>query len=110
MRWYGRLRRSSDIAFVRRRGRQASSSCLVAYGSSGHQPETIVAVTVAKTVGGAVVRNRVRRRIRGALDALAPLAAGQRLLFVAKPAAAEASYERLATEVERALARLSGGG
>jgi ribonuclease P protein component len=53
------------------------------------------------------VRNRVRRRIRGALDALTPPALAQRLLFVAKPAAAQASYEHLAAEVERALARLS---
>jgi ribonuclease P protein component len=106
VRWYGRLRRSSEIAFVRRRGRQVSSSCLVAYAAPADVPGSIVAVTVAKTVGGAVVRNRVRRRIRGALDALPAPAAGERLLFVAKPAAAQASYERLAGEIERALARL----
>jgi ribonuclease P protein component len=82
-------------------------SCLVAYAAPAGRSETIVAVTVAKTVGGAVVRNRVRRRIRGALDALAPPAAAQRLLFVAKPAAAGATYERLAGEVGTALARLS---
>jgi ribonuclease P protein component len=107
VRWYGRLRRSNEIAFVRRRGRQASLSCLVAYVVPSQQSESTVAVTVAKTVGGAVVRNRVRRRIRGALDALTPPALAQRLLFVAKPAAAQASYEHLAAEVERALARLS---
>jgi ribonuclease P protein component len=54
-----------------------------------------------------VTRNLVRRRIRGALDAIPPLAVPLRLLFVAKPAAAAASYERLEGEVGALVGRLS---
>jgi ribonuclease P protein component len=107
VRWYGRLRRSSEIAFVRRRGRQAGSPYLLGYGTAADHGESIVAVTVAKTVGGAVARNRVRRRIRGALDALGPPPAALRLLVVAKPAAASASYEELARDARAVLGRLS---
>ena len=64
-------------------------------------------MTVAKPVGGAVARNLVRRRVRGALDGLAPPAVPLRILFVAKPAAAAASYERLEGEVGTLVSRLS---
>jgi len=103
VRWYEGLRRSNEIAFVRRRGRLASLGCLSAYALDEPRGRTSVAVSVAKTVGSAVTRNLVRRRIKGALDAQPPAAAPLRLLFVAKPAAASASYERLARDVSLAL-------
>jgi ribonuclease P protein component len=106
MRWYGRLRRSSEIAFVRRRGRAAAYPTLTAFAADAAGGSSRVAVTVSKAVGPAVTRNLIRRRVRGALDALGPQPAA-RLLFVAKPAAAEASYARLAADVAAALARLA---
>ena len=102
MRWYGRLRRSGEIAFVRRRGRRSafpSFSVFALAGGSG----TAVCVTVSKAVGGAVVRNAVRRRIRGALDALEIPAPGARMVFVAKPEAALLPYARIAADVAAAL-------
>jgi ribonuclease P protein component len=110
VRWYEGLRRSNEIAFVRRRGRLASLGCLSAYALDEPRGRTSVAVSVAKTVGSAVTRNLVRRRIKGALDAQPPAAAPLRLLFVAKPAAASASYERLARDVSLALSRLAASG
>jgi ribonuclease P protein component len=107
VRWYERLRRSSEIAFVRRRGRAASFACLTAYALGAPRARTCVAVSVGKAVGGAVTRNLVRRRVRGILDGLPPLGVPLRVLFVAKPAAATASFERLSGEVGTALARLS---
>lgn len=63
-------------------------------------------VTVAKSVGGAVVRNRVRRRIKGALDGLAPPTEPTRLVLVARPSAAIEPYARLAQDLEAVLVRL----
>jgi ribonuclease P protein component len=106
VRWYDRLRRSSEIAFVRRRGKPAGTGGLVAYGLADRTGRTRVAVTVATTVGGAVTRNLVKRRIRGALDALNPPVVPLRLVIVAKPAAATLPYDRLAKDVASALGRL----
>jgi ribonuclease P protein component len=108
VRWYGRLCRSSEIAFVRRRGRRVSLAALTVFALAGPEGPTRVAVTVAKTVGNAVVRNRVRRRIRGALDALGPEPRARKLLFVAKPVAASLPFERLAQDVAAALGRPGG--
>ena len=106
MRWYQSLRRQSDFVAVRRRGRRANFPTVAAYALDGHGPSRI-GVTVSKAVGGAVVRNLVRRRIQGALDGIGPGAASLRLVFVAKPEAAREPYERLALDVESALARLA---
>jgi ribonuclease P protein component len=64
------------------------------------------AVVAGKKVGGAVVRNRVKRRLRAILDTL--LAAGARgadLVIIAHPPAVEAAYDDLAGAVGRALRR-----
>jgi len=106
MRTFGRLRRQSEIAFVRRRGRALALPTLTAYASDGSTGMARIGVTVSKAVGGAVVRNRVRRRVRGALEALPPLDPGRRILFVASPAAA-GSYAEVARDVSRAVARLA---
>ena len=106
MRWYERLRRSSDIASVRRRGRRSGGPLFAAFGVLGGD-RTAVAVSVSKAVGNAVVRNTVRRRVRGALDASPPVPAGLRVLFVARPAAAQAPYAAVAADVARIMRELA---
>ena len=102
MRWYGRLRRSGEIAFVRRKGRRAGYAGFAVFSVEGGAG-TRVCVTVSKAVGGAVARNTVRRRIRGALEALPIAAPNVRLVFVARPEAASVPFERLAADVAAAL-------
>ena len=54
---------------------------------------TRVGITVSSRVGNAVVRNRVRRRLREALRARsARLSAGHDVLLMARPASARATW------------------
>jgi ribonuclease P protein component len=60
---------------------------------------------VSKAVGGAVVRNKVRRRLRHLVRPLvAELPAGSLLVVRALPASAGASFETLGSDLEAALA------
>ncbi len=62
---------------------------------------------VAKTVGNAVVRNRVRRRLKAAAYSMAPgLPDGTETVFRALPPSATANFTELSAEVERSVSRL----
>lgn len=99
-----------------RKGRRAGSRTLVAHlllpeeqqvvGMSG-QPVR-VGFVVSKAVGNAVVRNRVKRRLRHAVrPVLADLPPGSVLVVRAQAAAADASYPELGADLARCLDRVA---
>jgi ribonuclease P protein component len=103
MRRFASLRRSGEIAFVRRSGRKQVFPAIAVFAADGGGP-CRVAITVSKAVGGAVERNLVRRRIRAALEELgASLPAGRRFVIVARPGSWERPYAELAAQVRRAV-------
>ncbi len=109
MRWFASLRRAADFGRVRRRGRRAALAHLTAFGTAGGSGIPRVGITVSGAVGGAVVRNRLRRRVQGALEELGPrTGAGAQIVLVLRPQAAAASYRALAEDVARALATVGG--
>ena len=79
------------------------SSAIV--GPSTEPPR--VAYAVGRGVGGAVARNRVRRRLRAATRSHAgELVGGRAYLVGATPAAASTSYTDLSTALHGALSAL----
>jgi ribonuclease P protein component len=62
------------------------------------------AFAVPKRVGTAVVRNRVRRRLREALRAL-PVCEGYDLVISVRPEAAAATFQTLLSELKLLLRR-----
>ena len=64
---------------------------------------------VGRAVGPAVVRNRVKRRLRAAVAARQrPLPPGARVVVRALPEAALADFPQLAADLDAALARVLG--
>lgn len=67
-----------------------------------------VGFVVSRAVGPAVTRNLVKRRLRHlSREQLGVLPPGSMLVIRALPAAAEASYDQLARELDRCLAKVS---
>jgi ribonuclease P protein component len=95
-----RLHQSSDIQRVRRTGKSYAHPLLVLVAARGEPPARRVAFSVGKRVGGAVVRNRARRRLREAIRPLAgSIAEGWDLLLIARAGAAKADFSELAAAV-----------
>lgn len=86
-----RLRRRQDFERVQRRGRSFAHPLLIAR----YQPNDLTisrwGFSVGKRVGGAVVRNRVRRRLRE-IARQVPVRPGLDLVIIARPGAAMAEF------------------
>lgn len=100
-----RLRRSEDFATTIRGGARAGRRTLVVHCRLvDDRAGSRVGFVVARTVGGAVVRNKVRRRLRGVvLEERDSLAAGMDLVVRALPPSAEATYDELSSDFRSAL-------
>lgn len=116
-----RMRRAEDFRRVLRTGRRAGGSVLTAHlllpvgpdGVAGTPGEVLsgdpakVGFVVSRAVGSAVVRNRVKRRLRELMRGrLASLPRGCLLVLRAHPAAASARQADLAADLDLVIGRL----
>ncbi len=109
-----RLRRRRDFAATVRGGRRAGRRTLVVHLRRDLASDTTpprAGFVVSRAVGGAVVRNRVRRRLRHLLrDHLDELPGGATVVVRALPPSAEASYAALRADLVGALRTALGAG
>lgn len=124
-----RLRRRAEFAAAIRAGRRAGRGALVVHVASspvasvlpptgtaapaeqptGARPAAAASVArtgfvVSKAVGGAVVRNQVRRRLRHLMrERLSALPVGADVVVRATPAAAGRGYAQLGVDLDAAL-------
>ena len=91
-----RLSRSRDFDAVYRRGRSVSTRFLVLhfFRRDEEAQSTRLGIAIPKAVGSAVVRNRLKRRLRESWRALEDVPAGFDFVLVARPGLAEASEAR----------------
>ncbi|HEX2766906.1 MAG TPA: ribonuclease P protein component [Candidatus Limnocylindria bacterium] len=100
------LRRRADFEAVGRDGITRSSPLLVLRALRTGRAETRVGLSTPRTLGGAVQRNRVRRRLRELVRArLERIGPGWDLLLIARPAAATASHAELGAAIDALLRR-----
>src|SRR5712675_3007358 len=95
-----RLSRASEFQRLRREGRSFHGKFIVlSVLKNAPTPEVRVGLITSRRVGGAVARNRVRRRLREIIRAARPqIHAGTWLTLIARQAAAQATSGILAAE------------
>ena len=100
-----RLRSRRDFKQVYQRGQTVSLPTMVLYWRKNGGLGKRIGFSVSKKLGGAVERNRVKRRCRAAAHELLPKCpSGFDLVFVARPAAAKADYSHLQADMAQTLA------
>lgn len=102
-----RLRSPDQFQRVRRDGRTWDTALLVLNAAPSRRKASRCGFVVTKRIGGAVERNRAKRRTREAVRlCYACVAPGWDLVFIIRsPAVAEAPFNTIQTDVERLLKR-----
>ena len=92
----GTLKKNSDFRRLYAKGKSAATPYLVLYARPNRLGENRVGYTVSVKLGHAVVRNRVRRRLREIYRLNTPLLRqGYDLVVVARSRAVDCRYQKL---------------
>ncbi|MGE5617748.1 MAG: ribonuclease P protein component [Sphingomonadaceae bacterium] len=101
-----RLKKSAEFQRVRALRQSWAHPLLVLYVAPNGLELTRIGISTSKRIGKAVTRNRVKRLIREATRSYLPsLPPGRDLVFVARPASAEAGFDQINRAVEILLRR-----
>lgn len=99
-----RLRSTREFSRVRRSGRSANNPLVALYVLHTRSRDIRVGFSVSKRVGNAVIRNRVKRRLREAIRPLLHcVRPGTDLVFIARPPSANASWTQILESVSSLL-------
>jgi ribonuclease P protein component len=99
-----RLVRKADFDAVYRHGKRRSNSHFTVFSKANDLPESRFGFSIKRAIGGAVVRNRIRRRIREVIRLhRQEISAGWDIVIHPKPHVAAAPFAALTTELLKLL-------
>jgi ribonuclease P protein component len=100
-----RMRRPEEFKQTLSRGRKAGDALLAIAAAHGAGPGPRFGLSVSKRTGGAVQRNRLKRRLKEALRQIG-LTGPWSIVVTARPAAADARFDELRQSLRGLLTRL----
>ena len=106
MRKYQKLRRASEFDSVKRYGDGFSDSNIVMLAMSrdvvGESGKSRLGFVVSKRIGGAVVRNKFKRRLRESAVSIS-LVDGMDIVFIAKQGILKSDFKQISSSVHKLL-------
>lgn len=90
------LKKNKEFQYVYRAGKSAGAKSAILYYKHARHASYRVGFSVSKKVGNAVVRNKVKRRMKEAFRMMMPeVKKGYNLVFIARESAATETYHDL---------------
>ena len=97
-----RLTSTTEFRRVRRTGKSYAHPLVLLVASATNGEQSRYGVTASRSIGGAVKRNRAKRRMRAAIQA-AELSPGWDLILVARPGLDEVPWPELEKAIQSLL-------
>lgn len=102
-----RLTSREQFQMAYREGRRASNPLITVHARRNGLAQFRVGITVPGRIGGAVVRNHVKRRVREAFRSLRVVPVGVDVVVVPKDAARYAPFPALVGSLQELLGRVA---
>jgi len=107
MRYTSSLRKNHEFRRLYNKGKNAASKCVVVYCNRNGKAENRLGITVSTKLGGAVQRNRIRRRLKEIYRLNEPtLRTGYDIVLVARMRSRFAGWNELESSVLALLDKL----
>lgn len=102
------LKQNSDFRRLYKRGKSAVRGTMVVYVMNGRSKQPRLGITVSKKIGGAVERNRAKRRIREVFRATLPsLKQNIDICVVARGRLLTSRYDKVLHDFDSAASELN---
>ena len=102
------LKKNRDFQYVYRRGKAFHCQCMTLLVARGREQDINIGISASKKVGNAVVRNRIKRRIRESIRPHLPqMETCKKIIIVVRPCIAGWSYQQIEREMARLLHKSS---
>lgn len=106
MRAYDRLSGDAEFARVRRRGRRLDGLHVAIVATPSRRGRPRVGIVPTKGFRSAVERNRVRRRVRAALETVGLPGNAVDMIVIARQSARDAAFSALCDDFRAAFSRI----
>lgn len=98
-----RVKRNQDFQVIFGQGKSVANRKFVVYSLEKSQKHFRVGLSVSKKMGNAVVRNRIKRKLRHALMELAPFLTTHDFVVIARKGVEELNYQEVKQNLRHVL-------
>jgi ribonuclease P protein component len=101
-----RLTKSEDFKRVRLFGKSYAHPLIVLLVKPSESPRVKIGISIGKSIGGAVIRNRTKRRIRAAVsEIITKIKPGWDIVIIGRAAAGQADLSSIRESIRSLLVR-----
>ncbi len=102
-----RLKKRKEFAYIYRKGERINMGEVSGLITKSRFPQVRFGITVSTKVGNAVIRNKVKRRLRSILVKYVDKIKYKNIIIVAHPEITNLNYQQLSEKIDKIIKKVS---